>query len=154
MTTRHEAETLTLTGHAEMTIDYRKIFSQRLYDMIMEKQVSQAEVGRNTGISKDMISRYVKGETRPGEANLLKLAKYFNVEPSQLMPSRLDNRGDEGEAEFYTRLSTDEHSPRFSLLELRRVIRTATALKIMQLIDEDTGTRLEKVSDNGGKASN
>lgn len=150
MTTRHEAESLTLIGHAEMTVDYRKIFSQRLYDLIMDKGVSQAEVARATSISKDMISKYVKGDSKPGGANLLKIAQYFNVEPGQLMPSRLDQRGEEGDVEFYTRLTSAERNPLLGRIEICQVVRMSTALKIMQLLDEDAQAR----NDNDGRAAN
>jgi transcriptional regulator with XRE-family HTH domain len=152
MTSTHEADALPLNGKARMPVDYRAIFSQRLFALrTRKKQVSQAEVARNTGISKDMIHKYELGKTNPGPDKIAKLAAYFDVEPSELMPTRLDEKRVEVEPEYYVRLTAGENDPRLSIIEIRQNVRTSTALKIMQLLEED---RIEKHNDNDGRASN
>ena len=51
----------------------------RIESCMKAKNLSQAELARETGISPPDINRYVKGQMRPSGDNLLTLTKYFKT---------------------------------------------------------------------------
>jgi transcriptional regulator with XRE-family HTH domain len=66
-------------------------FAERLKKLIDENNITQAELSRRTGISRALISAYLKGEYEAKQNNVFILAKHFNVNEAWLM-GLIDNR--------------------------------------------------------------
>jgi transcriptional regulator with XRE-family HTH domain len=60
-------------------------FAKRLREAIDERDVSMAEVARQTNISTAAISRYLRGDYEPKQDKMYALAKYLMVNPAWLM---------------------------------------------------------------------
>ena len=60
-------------------------FAERLREAIDERDVSMAEVARQTNISTAAISRYLRGDYEPKQDKMYALAKYLMVNPAWLM---------------------------------------------------------------------
>ena len=60
-------------------------FAERLREAIDVRDVSMAEVARNTNISTAAISRYLRGDYEPKQDKMYSLAKYLMVNPAWLM---------------------------------------------------------------------
>ena len=54
----------------------KDIISQKIKNARDLKGVSQQEVADHIGVSKQMISKYEKGDSIPNSTNLLKFAKF------------------------------------------------------------------------------
>jgi antitoxin component HigA of HigAB toxin-antitoxin module len=52
------------------------------------KEVTKAEVARATGIPRSTITNVVSGRRQISKENVTRLAKYFHVDPSVLLPER------------------------------------------------------------------
>ena len=61
------------------------IISVRIKKAMFNKQVSQADIVKNTGLSKGAVSSYISGRYTPKQSAIYKLAKYLDVSPSWLM---------------------------------------------------------------------
>jgi transcriptional regulator with XRE-family HTH domain len=154
MTHRHESDSLNTRN--TMKIDYRKIFSLRLFQLRVSKEMSQADVARGSGISRDMISKYEAGVTNPGPVNVMKLAKFFNVPTTELMPGKEEPAADDPATPYSSgviRLTLVDRDPIYSELMVSQVVFTTTALKILRLLEEDAIEQNNVSSENGGKAS-
>jgi transcriptional regulator with XRE-family HTH domain len=64
----------------------RRAFSQRLTDLRLNFGWSQAELGRHSGIKRDLINAYSKGRTLPTDVNLQALARALKTTPENLIP--------------------------------------------------------------------
>lgn len=58
--------------------DMNKVFSKRLLTARKMSSLSMSELANNTGISKQAISQYEKGEMTPSSENLIRIAKALN----------------------------------------------------------------------------
>lgn len=54
-------------------------FTERLNELLNERQLGKSDVVSGTGISKSAYYRYISGEREPTTSALLALADYFNV---------------------------------------------------------------------------
>lgn len=61
------------------------IFSERLKDILQERQMSQSELARKTGISRQNIYQYANGKTVSSLENLVKISKALNVSTDYLL---------------------------------------------------------------------
>lgn len=60
-------------------------FSERFKEAMTLRQVRAIDVSTNTGISKPLISNYLKGKYKPKQEALVKIAKYLKVSEIWLM---------------------------------------------------------------------
>ena len=59
-----------------------------LAHLIEAKETSQAELARQTGVSRSTISEVLKGKRSISVENAFRLAEYFHVEPSLFLARR------------------------------------------------------------------
>lgn len=59
--------------------------SSRLKEAMKVRGIKQSKLAEKTGISKSMISEYVKGKYEPKQDNIYKIAKALNVKEAWLM---------------------------------------------------------------------
>lgn len=55
------------------------VFSTRLKELRSEKELMQAELSKEVGVGKSIISLWEKGECEPTLSKLITLAKFFKV---------------------------------------------------------------------------
>ena len=56
-----------------------KIFSERLKELRIERNLNQSELARETGLSQSSIARWEADDRDPTIQGLIVLAKYFGV---------------------------------------------------------------------------
>jgi transcriptional regulator with XRE-family HTH domain len=66
-------------------------FGEFLYQLRKEKGVTQAELADNLGITNKAISKWETGEAFPETAQLLPIAKYFNITVDELLRGEKNN---------------------------------------------------------------
>lgn len=62
-----------------------KIFSERLKDLRIEKELSAIKLGKILGVSDSTIIRWENGKISPTIDNLYNIAKFFNVTSDYLL---------------------------------------------------------------------
>lgn len=67
-------------------------FSERLRELRKSKKITQSELGKMVGVSRQSISSYERINKEPGMRPLIQLADYFNVSIDYLV-RRSDERG-------------------------------------------------------------
>lgn len=80
-------------------------FSERIDQLMLDRQVTPYKVSKETGIGQSTFTRWKKQSILPDGANLAKLADYFNVSADFLMgrtddPTPPDTDIDPDEVEF------------------------------------------------------
>ena len=76
-------------ARAELTpleIKYKQIISTKLNDLLNLKNVKKVDINKATGIPSSTITDYFKGRSLPSPENVEKLAKFFNVDKSEIDP--------------------------------------------------------------------
>lgn len=67
-------------------------FSQSLKKILKEKNITQSELSKLTGIGKSSLTAYLKGEYKPKQDKIYKIAKALEVSPFEIMgPAYFDN---------------------------------------------------------------
>lgn len=72
----------------EQRIDELPAWARNLADLTERSGLTQAELARRAGLSRDSYNRYVRGLTRPPLKSLRALAELFGVKLSDIDPSR------------------------------------------------------------------
>lgn len=88
-------------------------FSQSLKKILKEKNITQSELSKLTGIGKSSLTAYLKGEYKPKQDKIYKIAKALEVSPFEIMgPSYFDNILDidkiKSEIELFDKISDVE----------------------------------------------
>lgn len=114
----------------------RQEFATRLYNLMIEKKWTQAELGRRAGIdSRDSISTYINGRSLPSPLNLEKLAKALETTPEELLPQRVEQAIAADHPSIEVRVSTTD--PTKAWLQINRLVSLKTANKVFTIISED-----------------
>lgn len=110
-------------------------FGRRLYSLMMAKGWHQSELARQSGVPRDAVSNYVRGRFAPSPKNLALLAEALNVEPSELFPNHTEMAIDEENPSF--EMKTSVATPGMAWVRVNRLVSTATAIKIADLLEND-----------------
>lgn len=108
-------------------------FGKRLYSLMLAKSWNQSELGRQSGLPRDSISTYVRGRSLPTPQNLEALAKAFGVESTELLPNYMEAALDADIPSL--EMKSGDHG--MSWLRVNRLVSTATAIKIVELLEND-----------------
>lgn len=65
--------------------NYESIFAERLTQIMGETKTTQEMIAAAIGITRQAISKYTRGETKPDTEILTRIAKYFNVSADWLL---------------------------------------------------------------------
>jgi len=122
-------------------------FGRRLYSLMMAKGWHQSELSRQSGVPRDAISNYIRGRFAPSPKNLAMLAETLNVEPSELFPNHTEMAIDEENPSF--EMKTSVATPGMAWVRVNRLVSTATAIKIADLLENDRAVDREG---SGGQA--
>lgn len=126
----------------------KREFARRLQDAMIHKGWTQSDLSRfasqhlpkpapgqkrgNSGIRRDLISKYIRGVMLPSPVNLEALAKTLNVEPGDLMPPVVPGvRNDP--IPFELRSLPDGRM----FVRIAQPVSQQTALKILDLLTRD-----------------
>lgn len=60
-------------------------FGQRLKELLQERNVSQALLAENIGVSQRAVSKWVNLQSEPTESAIVKCAKYFEVSTDYIL---------------------------------------------------------------------
>lgn len=74
-------------GRGKLTpqdIEYMKIFSSNLNNLLEKNNIKQVELSQATQIPKSTLTGYVKGTSLPIPGNVQKIADFFNIKKSEL----------------------------------------------------------------------
>ena len=113
----------------------KQVFRKNLKEAMVARDMLQSELARDTGISKDMVSRYVKGRSLPNNSRLLLLARSLKIAESDLVPSRGNARTyDTGDAPVGIIMCEDDTTK--SIVSCNVITTTDDAMKIMAFINK------------------
>ena len=111
-------------------------FGRRLYHLILQKGWSQSELARRADLPRDSISVYVRGKSLPTPLSLNKLARALEMTPQELLPNyTVEAVRRDGDSSFEMKVSGSD--PTKSWVKVNRLVSTATAAKIAQLLAEE-----------------
>lgn len=120
-------------------------FSRRLYRLMLSKGWTQAELARQSGMTRDSISGYVRGNHMPTHESVKALAKALGVKPEEILPNIIESAIDEDIPSLELKVSTSD--PSKSWLRVNRLVNTKTASQIISLLDEDG----DRIAAKGGR---
>ena len=63
----------------------KKTLGETLKEYREEKRVSQKEMSKQVGITQAAIARYELNRTEPRASDIVKLCRYFQVSPNELL---------------------------------------------------------------------
>ena len=112
----------------------RQKFAKKLYEMMVARGLSNAELGRLAGLGRDSISFYVRGKQMPTDRNIVALARALNVKPEDLRPNVLE-RAFEGEAPALEIRAAHGH-PDKMWLQVNQMVSPDKAMRIMAILNE------------------
>ena len=76
--------TLRWNGDTLNEEEWRKNFSARLKDIMRDRGISSQELSERTGISKQMLSRYMNAHTTPTSFTVCRLARVLECSENEL----------------------------------------------------------------------
>jgi transcriptional regulator with XRE-family HTH domain len=110
-------------------------FGQRLYQLMVAKGWSQSDLARRAGLQRDRISYYIRGQGLPQGHKLEALAKALGVTADELLPNTLENRMEADQPSVDLKVSPN--NPNAAWLRVNRLVSMTTALKILDLLNND-----------------
>lgn len=116
-------------------------FGRRVYRLMISKGWRQSDLAREAGLLRDSISTYVRGVTFPSPMNLEKLAKALGVDAETLLPNHTYGAIEEDDPDFELKISPGNANKAW--VKLNRLVSTATAVKIAELINADVTEKNE-----------
>lgn len=122
-------------------------FGKRLYGLMLAKGWNQSELGRQSGLPRDSISTYVRGQSLPTPANLKALSEAFGIETEELLPNHVESAIDQDVPSF--EMKTSVSAPNMAWVRVNRLVTMQTAIRIADLLEND---RVLDRSGSGGAA--
>lgn len=110
-------------------------FARRLYNLMMNKGMRQADLARAADLKRDSVSTYIRGVVFPTPANLTKLARALGVSETELLPNYMESAIEADNPSFEMRVSSGQ--PGKSWVRVNRLVTTTTAVKIAELLEHD-----------------
>lgn len=110
-------------------------FGRRVYRIMTEKGMRQSDLARAAELPRDSISQYVRGKQFPTPHSLSKLASALGMEPTDLLPNHIHAAITEDSPTLEFKISSGD--PSRALLRINRIVKPATAVKIIELLNED-----------------
>jgi transcriptional regulator with XRE-family HTH domain len=120
-------------------------FGKRLYGLMLARGWNQSELGRQSGLPRDSISTYVRGQSLPTPQNLKALSEAFGIEAEELLPNQVESAIDEDNPSFEMKTSTS--APNMAWVRVNRLVTMQTAIRIADLLEND------RVLDRSGSGS-
>lgn len=114
----------------------RRLFAQRLHDLMTARGLNQAALSRRADIGRDSISKYLRATYLPNKASLRKLCDALGVKPNELVPNALPGVHTEAApAEFEIRSVNGN-----TWLRIDQEVTMEQALRIMEILNPPATT--------------
>lgn len=113
----------------------KQAFARRLYNLILAKGWSQSELARRSGLQRDRISTYVRGQTLPTPQNAAAIAQALGITTEELLPNMAEAAIEEDTPSLEMRVSTND--PTKAWLRVNRLVKTETAAKVITILNDD-----------------
>ncbi len=121
-------------------------FGRRLYKLMIAKGWNQSDLARHATsyakkhagcgeVSRDNVSTYIRGTSLPLPDKLKSLAGCLDTTPEELLPNYVESAIDDDQPAFEMKVSTA--NPGLAWLRVNRLVRTATATAVAQLLEKD-----------------
>ena len=78
------------TTRVRASDDLKEEFSRRLLQKLANRDMTQTDLAREIGVSKDAVSTYARKRSIPSPETLARIAKTLGCEPDELLPVRHD----------------------------------------------------------------
>lgn len=114
-------------------------FARRLYNQMLSKGWSQSEFARRADLPRDSISNYMRGQSLPTPQNLKKLAVALDVDSDALLPNHIETAIAQDAPDM--EMKTSPGAPGKAWLRVNRLVTTGTALKVIELLNDDDATK-------------
>lgn len=108
----------------------KKELANNIYRLLLAKGWRQADLVRETGLPRDMVSNYVLAKVMAPGDNIKKIAEAFGVPPTELLADFTDHKDTASPLEM--RASATE--PGKTWIKVARYVSNATARKIFELV--------------------
>jgi transcriptional regulator with XRE-family HTH domain len=115
-------------------IAVKQQFMQKLRQLTVQKGMTQSDLGRASGLGRDMISHYMRGVRYPGTGSLLKLATALGVEPGELDPAI---GVPDLKAKFVSEIRQDTDNPARVVLHVHESVTMKQALAVMAILHSE-----------------
>ena len=112
-------------------------FGKRLYELMIKKGWNQSDLARHAKLGRDSISTYVRGIAFPEGKNLEKLCQALGVKREDLLPNTVEEAMDREHPSMEIKVSHSD--PSKCWLRINRMVSTATAAKVFELINAERG---------------
>lgn len=152
--TRHlPPDTQNMIGRPPMAPDEtaKRDLSRKLVELMMERDLKQADIaaavfGRDPKTKyprgRDSVSQWVRGRSLPEPKNLQKLADFFGVDKSVLVPPSAFSRQAHEDPAVELRQVAGE--PGMAWLRVNRACSTTAAAQIFDILNKDDEKRTRK----------
>lgn len=110
-------------------------FAARVYKLMIGKGWSQSELARQSGLTRAVISDYVRGVNMPEPKYLEKLAEALGIAPSDLLPN-YDQQAIDLEENPALEIRTSAEDPSRTWIRVNREIETSRLAHVIQAIEE------------------
>mgnify|MGYP007083448687 CR=1 FL=1 len=118
-----------------------KDFARRLNRLRIEKDWTQSDLAKKSGLLRNIVSLYCRGEATPGELNVIRLAKALGCEPKDLIPGfEIAGESDMPRPAPAPETETVEfRTPPGgkAVVRVQRVVKNATAMRILEALKDD-----------------
>ncbi len=127
----------TLTAKTNLSPSHltKQEFGRRLYALMTRKGWKQADLARRAGIPRDAVSKYINGKIFPTRLSLEAVAKALGMTAEELLPNTAENSIEADVPDIEMKISST--TPKVAWLRVNRLVTTTTALKIMELLNDD-----------------
>ena len=111
-------------------------FALNIQRLAADSGLSQAELARRAGLTRDAFNRYHTGRTRPPSDKLVALAKLFGVHPNDIDADQLVlmKRSDVRDAEPFFVSQARNGDPSFANITLNIDMRITEVSKILEIV--------------------
>ena len=116
-------------------------FASRVFRLMSDNGWNQSELARQATlvgkveVTRDNISNYIRGRALPTPPKLKALAAAFDIGPDKLLPNYTESAIADDYPAFEMKVSAN--APGVAWLQVNRLVRTSTATKIVELLEND-----------------
>lgn len=114
----------------------------RVAEMRRDRGWSQAELARRAGLNRNVVNTTENELSFPTRENLARIAQALGVELNKLTDIYVEEAMHRAPAAL--NITEAKNRPGFAWLEVSRLVRSSTALKVYQLVSEDDADATER----------
>jgi transcriptional regulator with XRE-family HTH domain len=112
-----------------------RMIAGRIAEMRRDRGWSQAELARRAGLNRNVVNTTENESSFPTRENLERMARALSVELSKITDVYVEEAHHRAPAAL--NITEAKNRPGFAWIQVNRLVRSTTALKIYQLIAED-----------------